>query len=253
MEREAFVARHPYWFVVILELVIIGVYLVAGTIASIREWGGFALYVAANIGLTATATLLLTRMRWWHRIGFRPLAEVGDLRYFAIPLVPALLNLLPGVTFPGWLPIAGFLALALMVGFVEEVFFRGLMLQGLWQKGLTRAITISTLLFGGTHLMNALAGRGAVDIVTQLGDTLAIGFAFTMVVIRTRVIWPLIAIHALIDFVAFLPSDHVVTDNEMIVRGVGITTLFLIYGLWLYLGTPGVHDRQQQRLGMETG
>lgn len=254
MARETLVDRHPYWFVAILELVVISVYLIAGSIAHVRDWTGLALYSAANVALMVIAALILTRMRWWGKVGFQPLPRLGDLRYYVITLVPAVLNLLPGVNFPGWLALGGFLAIALMVGFVEEVFFRGLMLHGLWQKGLPKAIAITTLLFGFTHLMNGLAGRGLVDLFTQLGYTLAIGFAFTMIVVRTRVIWPLIVVHALIDFIAFLPSDYVVTDNEMIIRGVGITALFLIYGLWLYVGTPAIRDRKPyQEFGMKAG
>jgi membrane protease YdiL (CAAX protease family) len=250
VNRASFAERHPYWFVAILELVIILVYLVAGTVAHFRGMGGLWLYGFANFALTVIGAAFLTRMRWWNRAGFRRLERTGDLRYYAIPLIPAVLNLVPGVEASSLVSVLGFLALALMVGFVEEVFFRGLMLQALRSKGIWKTAVITALVFGLTHLMNGLAGRDLLDLGTQVAYTLTIGFAFTAIVIRKGVIWPLVVSHATIDFVAFLrPVGYVATPEYMLVTSLVVTAIFLVYGLALMLGGKEPDGKAVRRVG----
>ncbi len=94
--------------------------------------------------------------------------------------------------------------LAGLIGFVEEVFFRGLILRAIAPRGLWKAAIISSIVFGLLHSLNPLAGANPLDTLLQLGYTLAIGFGFAAVALRTRVIWPLVLIHGLIDFASFL-------------------------------------------------
>jgi membrane protease YdiL (CAAX protease family) len=244
MKRAPLAERHPYRFVATLELAIVAVYLVAGTIASLQGRGGLWLYAFANIALTAIAAGMLTKMRLWGEVGFCRLGKAADLSLYAVALAPVALNLLPGVAIPGPLRLVGLLALALMVGFVEETFFRGMMLLALRPKGIRQAMTISTLLFGVTHLMNGLAGRGPVDLATQLAYTLAIGFAFAVIAVRTGVIWPLVGAHALIDFAVFLqPAGYVATSAAMIVSGIAVTATFAVYGVMVLRGITGGERR----------
>jgi hypothetical protein len=237
MKSTPFAERHPLWFVAFLELAIVLTYLVAGTIAFLQGRDGLWLYSLANIAMTLIAAALLTRMRWWRTVGFRRAATAGDLKYYAVALIPAVVNLIPGIEFPGLLSLAGFLALALMIGFVEETFFRGLMLQPLLSKGVWSAAAITSILFSVTHLMNGLAGRDLFDLGAQVAYTLAIGFAFAAIVIRKGVIWPLVLAHALIDFVFFLhPAGSVISPEVAIVLTIVVTMVFIVYGLAMLLG-----------------
>jgi hypothetical protein len=60
MKRSLFAERHPYWFVTILEIVMIFVYLLAGTIAHFLNLSNLGLYGLANLGLTIIVVALLT-------------------------------------------------------------------------------------------------------------------------------------------------------------------------------------------------
>ena len=73
----------------------------------------------------------------------------------------------------------------LLVGFVEEGYFRGLLLQPLRSKGALHAVIINSVLFGVAH---------------------SLGLAFAALVLVTRLIWPLILAHGLINFTATLNS-----------------------------------------------
>ena len=239
VEERVFPERHPYLFVGLVTALIIAVYLTAGTADYFFHFGGLGVYAVANGVLAVVLALVITALGWWRKVGFRP---VGRREWvWLLPMsLPVLLNFYPGLAPGGLGAVLGFLVLAGLVGFVEEAAFRGLMLQGLKRVGQWRAVVITTVLFSITHLMNMMAGEGALQAVLQLCYTAAIGFAFTAYALRTGAIWPLIIVHALIDFVAFmqdaaLPVPPVV---EITMAGV-VTAWFVAWGCYLMTRRQG--------------
>ena len=206
MKRNRFAERHPYWFVAILEIVVIVVYLIAGTIAHFLKLSNLGLYGLANLGLTVIVAGLLTGMGWWKAIGFRSPGRRGDLLYFLVPFLPLFINFIPGVEVTSIGYLLQVFVITLMVGFAEEGIFRGLMLNALKVQGLWQAAIITALLFGLTHALNALTGKSLAENVAQICYALAIGFAFAALVLQTGILWPLVLAHWLIDFINFLQT-----------------------------------------------
>jgi membrane protease YdiL (CAAX protease family) len=101
-----------------------------------------------------------------------------------------ILNVVPGLQFIGAAEVTGLLPLALMVGFVEESVFRGLMLTALRERGVWRAIIVTSVLFGLTHLANVLAGATVLETISQVAYTIAFGVAFAALVLSTGIIGP---------------------------------------------------------------
>jgi len=235
MPKRAFDQRHPYRFVTLVELMIIGVYLVAGTVEDVAHVGGLGIYVLANVTLTVLLAVILTVSASWRRVGFR--RGTGRQLLWVLPMaLPAVLNLYPGLDPGGLSAVLGFLCLALMVGFVEESAFRGLMLRALEPLGEWRAVIVTTVLFGVTHLLNILAGEGGLQAVMQLLYAAAIGFAFAALALRTRLIWPLVLVHALIDFVAFMRDPALTVPPAVeITVDLAVTIVFVAYGLFVML------------------
>lgn len=231
--ERVFPERHPYLFVGLVTSLIIAVYLTAGTADYFLHFGGLGVYAVANGVLTVVLALVITGLGWWRKVGFRPVSKRG-LLWLLPMLLPVLLNFYPGLAPGGLGAVLGFLVLALLVGFVEEATFRGLMLRALKRVGEWRAVVITTALFSLTHLMNMMAGEGALQAVLQLCYTAAIGFAFTAYALRTGAIWPLIIVHALIDFVAFLQDTAIAVSPvaEITLAGV-VTAWFVGWGCYL--------------------
>ena len=119
----------------------------------------------------------------WRSIGFRAPRRRRDLLYFLVPFLPVILNVVPGLQFIGAAEVTGLLLLALMVGFVEESVFRGLMLTALRERGVWRAIIATSVLFGLTHLANVLAGATVLETISQVAYTIAFGVAFAALVL----------------------------------------------------------------------
>lgn len=63
---------------------------------------------------------------------------------------------------------------------------------------------ITSVLFGVAHGMNAIYAASAVYTALQVGYAMGLGLTFAALVLVTRLIWPLIPAHALINFSAAL-------------------------------------------------
>lgn len=224
------------------------VVITIGVVAMSASWVHAALDVSTEIvELVAEAVLaviaiaVMSRMHWWRDVGFRRLATLRDLRFFWIPLFPVLPVLPAAAIALGAQGAAGelerlgrWLAIAALVGFVEEVAFRGLILRDLASVGVRRAAIISAVLFGLMHGVNPLFGAGLGATVLQVVYATAMGFAFAAVALRTGTIWPLVFIHALIDLVGFVAADGTTATGlagaDVLVAAVYIT-MFTAYGV----------------------
>ena len=148
-----------------------------------------------------------------------------------------MINLSFGIAQISILQFAIFFVVAGLIGFVEEVFFRGLILRAIAPLGLWRAATISSVIFGVAHSLNILSGSNPVSTLLQIGYALAIGFAFAAVTLRTGVIWPLVIIHALIDFAGFIAAGKTdasttVSTSSIMMSVIYIVT-FTVYGVFM--------------------
>lgn len=246
MKLRQLADRHPYWFIAAIEFVVVFVYLVAGTVAHFAHLSNLGLYGTAQVGLLIVASTLLTAMGWWRAVGFRRPDDWSDLRYFIIPLLPLAINLIPGLEVTSLRHLAVVLAIALMVGFVEEVFFRGLMLNALKARGLWRAVIITSLLFGLTHAMNMLAGKSVIDDVSQIFYATAIGFAYAALVLKKGIVWPLVLAHFLIDFTNFIQRPgFVYSPGWALAITLGIGFIFTGYGVFVMLRVPETLSRER--------
>ena len=236
MKRSLFAERHPYWFVVLMELMVIIVYILAGTVAHFMKLSNLGLYGIANLGLTIIAAVILTGMRWWNVIGFRSPARTRDLLYFIVPFFPIIINLIPGVQISGINMLLEIFGITMMVGFVEETIFRGLMLNALKAHGIWKAAIITSLLFGLTHAMNLLAGKSVADDMAQIFYAVAIGFAFAALVLKKGIIWPLVLAHFLIDFFNFIQKPgFTFSPFWTLFIVLSLAVIFTAYGIFVML------------------
>ncbi len=242
--EKRFPERHPFVFVLLVESLVIAVYLFSGTAGHFLGLSGLSVYALANALLTGALVLIVSALGWWRKIGFRPVRG-RDWLWLLPMFLPVLLNFYPGLAPAEFGAIVGFLGLALLVGFVEESAFRGLMLRALQRLGIWPAVLITTALFSITHLMNLMAGEGLLQAVLQLCYTAAIGFAFTAYALRTGAIWPLIIVHALIDFIAFLQDGSIpVPESVEVLLAAVVSVWFVAWGCYLM-------PRRSRRVGTE--
>ena len=251
MLQAPFPQRHPYLAAALLFLATLAAFLTSGTLVTVFEWPVMSLYVLAlgTVGLLCAA--LLAQTGWWRAIGFRGPYAGRQLWLFWVAFVPVVGNLVDGVTVTEPQAVAGFMGLALLSGLVEETVFRGLILRALLPVGRWRAVTLSALLFGGMHILNALSISSPAYAVLQVAYAAAIGFGYAALVVHTGTLWPLVAAHTLTNFAGFIAaggagSAGAVATRDMLFAAVYVV-LFSLYGLFVLRlpTTPLTAQRQE--------
>lgn len=138
--------------------------------------------------------------------------------------------------------------LCLGVGMFEEGMFRGLILNGLLarmgssKRGVVWALVLSSLLFGLSHVFPITEEITAMTIVQSVLKTLQagiIGFVLGVIALRTRSLWPSIAIHALTDYLLMFPSmglmgeplttEYVATGEDGVATAVMYVVVSVLY------------------------
>jgi membrane protease YdiL (CAAX protease family) len=236
MDSMRFHQRHPYLFVGVLEATVVGAFIVAGALTRRLGLPLDALYWIGFVILTVISLILLTRMRWWKEVGFRPLREYRLLWLPALPLIGTVFQFcLGGGELARGAVVLFMLILTALNGFAEEVLYRGLMLRAIVPKGIWRALLVTSVIFAFTHSMNALTGWSPERVLWQLCYSFAIGFGWAAFALRTGTIWPLILIHFLNNFFSLAGSDSVIQTGDVSTVSRCImsfyTVAFVVYGV----------------------
>ena len=118
------------------------------------------------------------------------------------------------------------------VGFNEEIYFRGLALKLLEEKGSKRAIIFSSVVFGMLHLVNALNDKDTLYLVLQMFFAFLVGFVLAEIVSITKSLWIVIIWHAAHDFIASTTSEALDAGALIILAiQVGILLVYAVY-IW---------------------
>lgn len=105
-----------------------------------------------------------------------------------------------------------FIVTMILIGWTEEIFFRGVILNlfldsfSKTKGGILAAIILSSVIFGGMHIANIFSGVEVVSALVQAIQASLLGIIFAAVYVRTKNIWIGIIMHACIDFVGLMPS-----------------------------------------------
>lgn len=119
----------------------------------------------------------------------------------------------------------------LLVGFVEELIFRGFLFRALLKKDpVPVAVCISAVTFGIGHIVNLLAGQGGMETLIQVFFAIAWGFLFTFVFYKSGSIWVCVIVHGLVD--AFSEFGAYAEYMEYVYTGATIV-VSAAYCVWL--------------------
>lgn len=247
MNQLIFPQKHPYGAAILLFLSVLTVFLAAGTVVVLLGLTPESLYFLAFGALALMCAVLLAKNGWWREVGFRRPTERRLLWLFWLPFVPVIGNLLDGIQVTEPAQILLFFVTAVLSSFVEETLFRGLLLRALLPTGVWRAAVLSAVMFGGLHILNALAISSPGYALLQVGYAAAIGFAYAALLIRTGTIWPLILAHFLTNFAGFMAAGSAGAAGPIALRdyifAAVYISLFTAYGV--YLLRPSVIQLRQ--------
>lgn len=148
-------------------------------------------------------------------------------------LLIALSPFTAGINFNGGAAlILANLFLTLGIGMAEEIFFRGI-ICGLWlERGVGKAMIISSVLFGFSHLLNIAGGAELGETVLQICFALVYGMVFALIFAESGSLLPCVLPHALHDFCSFI-SGEASAQFEVFLGAVQFIVL-LVYFLYLF-------------------
>lgn len=81
--------------------------------------------------------------------------------------------------------IVMFMLQLLIIAFIEETIFRGMMLRMLLTKGVATAVLVSSILFGVTHDLQLLGGQSLEDTILQIIYALLVGLVLSLLIGRS--------------------------------------------------------------------
>lgn len=183
--------------------------------------------IQSLLGLSAVAAVIAvvsSLIPLWKTLGVTARPQNARLCLFFIPMIIlATGNIWDGIEahYSGaslWYAIASMA----LVGFVEEMIFRGFLFRALLKKdGPKVAVIVSAVTFGIGHIVNLLAGMATVKNLMMIIFAVAWGFVFTMVYYKSGSLLICILIHAVVDVLSPVAAE---TD----------------WGSWLYIGATVV-------------
>ena len=118
----------------------------------------------------------------------------------------------------------------LLVGYVEELLFRGFLFKAMLGNGKAIvAIIISAFTFGIGHIVNLFAGQASVETMLQILFAVSWGFILTMAFYRSGSLIPCIIAHAMIDVFSLYGADNALTDWIYIGATIVVAVFYCVY------------------------
>ncbi len=180
--------------------VIVAYVLVCG---NLRALGDDSPYM--TLGLLAFSGLLFAFVRkngLMEKYGLSGWARNSRQMLYFIPLWIVTTGNLWGGVMPKYEGIGLLCAVAsfALVGFAEELVFRGILFKAMLKDGSAKtAVIVSSVTFGIGHIVNLLTGQASFETVLQIIFAISMGFIFTFVFYKSGSMLPGIISHSLID------------------------------------------------------
>ena len=185
--------------------------------------------------MTAVALLWMKKNDLFREFGLCR-AEISPKRilYYIPLIVIASCNLWFGVAVNyKWYITVFYILSMLLVGFLEEIIFRGFLFKAMAENNLKSAIIVSSVTFGIGHFVNLINGSGAEIIpnICQVISAIAIGFLFVVLFLKTKSLWAPIITHSILNSLSAFAFE---TSNlQQITVSVIISVIAMLYGVFL--------------------
>ncbi len=128
----------------------------------------------------------------------------------------------------------------LLVGFLEELIFRGLLFKAMCKDGIKSAFVVSSLTFGIGHIVNLLNGAEFLPTLLQICYAVAIGFLFTLLFHMGKSLWPCILTHGVFNSLSVFSVE--LDTAGRILTAVVLCIIPAAYTMWLMKGWKWEHE-----------
>ncbi len=152
------------------------------------------------LAIASVLTFFIVKNKLSSKYGLVGLSNIKKYLYFIPFVLLVSVNFWFGVSMHYDLTHQIFAVITMaLVGYVEEILFRGLLFKAIEKDGIKQAIIISAVTFGAGHIINLLTGHATLDTFLQMAYAIAIGFAFVMVFYKSGSLIPCIITHSFVN------------------------------------------------------
>lgn len=118
-----------------------------------------------------------------------------------------------------------YVASMLLVGFLEELIFRGFLFKAMCADNVRSAVIVSSITFGIGHIVNLFNGSGATFVpnMCQVIYAVAFGFLFVILFYRGKSLLPCILTHGLLNALSAFGIEQ---KTNMAIIGVSVILTF---------------------------
>lgn len=247
-KKPSFSERRPVLSVIIIELLLLLAVFAAGAVATVKQLDYTSPVLMSFTPMAVVLIIYLTLRRRWAKTGFRSLRTipVHHAKYY-IPLLLVLGTIaLKGFAELTLAKVTFFIFFTLLVAFVEETVYRGLIFKTLLRKSAVAAVVTSGILFSITHMLNALSGQSMADTMLQLIYALLLGVVLALLMLKNGNIIPLILFHFIHNLIQFLSDD--LQDTNTLPYDLFLLIVLAVHCVWLIYGA-----REEKRISADAG
>lgn len=196
------------------------------------KFGDSSIYMMiSNIIITLLLVIFIKKYKLEEKYGLNQMPKnIKKYLYFMPMLILATVNFWGGfgVSYKGAELVYASISM-LLIGFIEEVIFRGLLLKAVEKnKGLKKAIIISAITFGIGHILNFVSQTN-LETFMQVIYAIAFGFMFVFVFIKSKSLWPCIILHSIVD----LTSKYGAQNINIYVITIVVSVICILYSIYL--------------------
>ena len=184
----------------------------------------FNSYCVNNFGINDSRTIIINLLLSISIIVFILINTLGKyygLTHFPKPkpylyFIPLILlisvNLWNGININNTITeIILYIISMLLVGFLEEIIFRGFLFKLLEKDNVNKAIIITSITFGIGHIVNLLNGADIITTLIQICYSISIGYLFAIIFYKGKSLWPCIITHSLTNSLSIFNIDNTIS------------------------------------------
>lgn len=127
----------------------------------------------------------------------------------------------------------------LLVGFLEELIFRGLLFRAMAADNLKSAVIVSSVTFGIGHIVNLFNGSGMdlLSNVLQIFYAVVFGFLFVVILLKTGSLIPCILTHSVLNALSAIAVPPPSPFIDILITLI-LTVVSAVYILYLIKKLP---------------
>ena len=117
----------------------------------------------------------------------------------------------------------------LLIGFLEEIIFRGFLFKMMEKDNLKIAILVTSLTFGFGHIINLLNGSELVKTLIQICYATTTGYLFVIIFYKSKSLLPCIITHSLVNALSIFNIENFVSTYISPIFLISVSITYSIY------------------------